>query len=207
VGTTEAFVVFSDQNLLQQDWPAAEKKRSKENNMFTNMKNIALAAGVSAIALSSSAFADEKIMVSAIDVESSVSASTEANAMDFYPDLEEDLRAEVAERVPMSSDAADPQIKIDIRKIALNGSTMLPDSKEFNQLEGVVDITSPNGDNAGLSFPVMISAYAGDEIAPEGYVNVQPSETEFYVAMVSTFADVVAEGLANVNTAGEPIDP
>ncbi|MEP2428806.1 MAG: hypothetical protein ABJH99_22590, partial [Tateyamaria sp.] len=106
--------------------------------MFTNMKNIALAAGVSAIALSSSAFADEKIMVSAIDVESSVSASTEANAMDFYPDLEEDLRAEVAERVPMSSDAADPQIKIDIRKIALNGSTMLPDSKEFNQLEGVV---------------------------------------------------------------------
>ncbi|UOA31602.1 hypothetical protein DSM110093_01372 [Sulfitobacter sp. DSM 110093] len=175
--------------------------------MFTNMKNIALAAGVSAIALSGSAFADEKIMVSAIDVESSVSASTEANAMDFYPDLEEDLRAEVAERVPMSSDAADPQIKIDIRKIALNGSTMLPDSKEFNQLEGVVDITSPNGDNAGLSFPVMISAYAGDEIAPEGYVNVQPSETEFYVAMVSTFADVVAEGLANVNTAGDPIDP
>ena len=107
----------------------------------------------------------------------------------------------------MSSDAADPQIKIDIRKIALNGSTMLPDSKEFNQLEGVVDVTSPNGDNAGLSFPVMISAYAGDEIAAEGYVNVQPSEAEFYVAMVSTFADVVAEGLANVNTAGDPIDP
>ena len=57
--------------------------------MYTNMKNIALAAGVSVIALSGSAFADEKIMVSAIDVESSVSASTEANAMDFYPDLEE----------------------------------------------------------------------------------------------------------------------
>ena len=53
----------------------------------------------------------------------------------------------------------------------------------------------------------MISAYAGDEIAAEGYVNVQPSEAEFYVAMVSTFADVVAEGLANVNTAGDPIDP
>ncbi len=162
--------------------------------MLTNMKNIALAAGVSVIALSGSAFADDKIMVSKIDVESSVAAAADSNAMDFYPDLEEDLRAEVAERVP-------------IRKISLNGATMLPDSKEFNELEGVVDITSPTGDNAGLSFPVMISAYSGDEIAPEGYVNVQPSDTEFYVALVSTFADVVAEGLANVNTAGSPVDP
>ncbi|MFG6561041.1 MULTISPECIES: hypothetical protein [unclassified Sulfitobacter] len=174
--------------------------------MLTNIKNIALAAGVSAIALSGSAFADNEIMVSKIDVESSVAAA-DSNAMDFYPDLEEDLRAEVAERVPLSSDGSDPQIKIDIRKISLNGATMLPDSKEFNELEGVVDITSPTGDNAGLSFPVMISAYSGDEIAPEGYVNVQPSDTEFYVALVSTFADVVAEGLANVNTAGSPVDP
>ena len=175
--------------------------------MFTNVKNIALAAGVSAIALGGSAFADEKIMVSKIDVESSVAASAESNAMSFYPDLEEDLRAEVAQRVPLSSDGADPQIKIDIRKIALNGATMLPESKEFNQLEGVVDITSPTGESAGLSFPVMVSAYSGDQIAPEGYVNIQPTETEFYVALVSTFADVVAEGLANVNTAGSPVDP
>ena len=51
--------------------------------MFTNMKKIALAAGVSAIALSGSAFAAEKIMVSKIDVESSVTASTESNGMDF----------------------------------------------------------------------------------------------------------------------------
>ncbi len=175
--------------------------------MLTNMKNIALAAGVSVIALSNSAFAQDKIMVSKIDVESSVSAAAESNAMDFYPDLEEDLRAEVAERVPLSSDGADPQIKIDIRKISLNGATMLPDSKEFNELEGVVEITSPTSDNAGLSFPVKVSAYSGEDIAPEGYVNVPPSETEFYVALVSTFADVVAEGLANVNTAGSAVDP
>ena len=46
--------------------------------MLTNMKNIALAAGVSVIALSSSAFAQDKIMVSKIDVESSVSAAAES---------------------------------------------------------------------------------------------------------------------------------
>ena len=175
--------------------------------MLNNFKTFALAAGVSTMALAGAAFADDDIRVSAIDVETSVAAAADGNALQFYPDLAEDIRAEVAERVPMSSDDSDPQIKIDIRKIALNGATMLPDSMEFNQLEGVVDITSPTGDSAGLSFPVNIAAQSGDGIVPEGYVTVQPSETEFYVAMVSSFADVVAEGLGNVNTAGSPVDP
>ena len=175
--------------------------------MLNNFKTHALAAGVSTMALAGAAFADEEIRISAIDVESSVSASVESNGMEYYPNLVEDIRTEVAERVAMSSDGSDPRIKIDIRKIALNGTTMLPDSKEFNQLEGVVDITSPTGDSAGYSFPVKVTAQSGDEILPEGYVTVQPTETEFYVALVSTFADVVAEGLTKVNTSGDGVQP
>ncbi|MEX3315593.1 hypothetical protein [Sulfitobacter sp. PS-8MA] len=175
--------------------------------MLNNIKTFALAAGVSTFALTGAAFADEELRISAIDVESSVAASAESNGLQFYPDLEEDLRSEVAERVPLSSDGADPQIKIDIRKIALNGATMLPETMEFNQLEGVVDITSPTGATAGYSFPVKVTAASGDGIVPEGYVTVAPSDSEFYVALVSTFADVVVEGLQNVNTAGGKIDP
>ncbi len=175
--------------------------------MLNNFRTFALAAGVSTMALAGAAFADEEIRISAIDVESSVSASVESNGMEYYPNLVEDIRTEVAERVAMSSDGSDPRIKIDIRKIALNGTTMLPNSKEFNQLEGVVDITSPTGDNAGYSFPVKVTAQSGDGILPEGYVIAQPTETEFYVALVSTFADVVAEGLTKVNTSGDGVQP
>jgi hypothetical protein len=175
--------------------------------MFAPLKTILFAAGVSTLALSTNVFASEEVRISKIDVESSVASTAKSNALTFYPDLEEDLRSEIAQRVPLSSDDADPQIRVDIRKIALNGSMMLPESKEFNELEGVVDITSPTGESAGLSFAVNISAYSGNATAPEGYVNVPPSETDFYVAMVSTFADVVAKGLTNVNTSGNKIDP
>lgn len=175
--------------------------------MFSQLRNITFAAGISTLALSAGAFAADDLRISDIDVEASVAASADSNALTFYPNLEEDLRSEVAKRVPLSADGADPQIRIDVRNIALNGATMLPASKEFNELEGVVNITSPAGENAGLSFPVRISAYTGDAIAPEGFVNVPPTKTDFYTAMVSTFADVVAENLTNVNTSGNKIDP
>lgn len=175
--------------------------------MLDNIRTFALAAGVSALALGSAAVAEEPVKISAIDVETSVSDVANSNALEFYPDLAEDLRAEVAERVELSSDGADPRIKIDLRKVALNGATMLGDDRKFNQLEGVVDITSPTGDSSGFSFPVMVAAESGEEVLPEGYVTVPPSEAEFYVALVSTFADVVAEGLTMVNTAGDGVDP
>ena len=175
--------------------------------MYTHLKNIAYAAGISTLALSTGAFAAEEIRISKIDVESSIATNADNNALGYYPDLAEDLREEVSQRVSMSSDASDPQIRIDIRKIALNGATFLPETKEFNELEGVVDITSPTGESSGLSFEVKVSAYSGDAVAPEGYINVSPSETEFYIAMVTSFADIVAENLANVNTSGNKVDP
>lgn len=174
--------------------------------MLDNIRKLALAAGVSAMALGSAVMAAEPVKISAIDVQTTVSTD-DSNVIEFYPDLADDLRAEVAERVALSSDGADPQIKIDIRKVALNGATMLGDDRLFNQIEGVVDITSPTGETSAFSFPVKVAAQSGDEILPEGYVAVPPSETEFYVAMVSTFADVVAEGLEQVNTSGNKVDP
>jgi len=175
--------------------------------MFVQLKNIVFAASVSTLALSAVACAAEDLRISKIDVEASIDAVSDSNALDFYPDIEEDLRGELAQRLLLSSDSANPQIRIDIRKIALNGSTMLPESREFNELEGVVNITSPSGENSGLSFPVRISAYTGGTIPPEGFINMPPTETDFYIAMVTTFADVVMENLANVNTSGNKIDP
>ena len=57
--------------------------------MFNSVKSIALATGVSLAALSSAAFADEKVAFSAIDVSSSINAAQDANAMEYYPQIDE----------------------------------------------------------------------------------------------------------------------
>ncbi|UWR17912.1 hypothetical protein [Sulfitobacter pontiacus] len=173
--------------------------------MFNSVKSIALATGVSLAALSSAAFADDNVAFSAIDVSSSIDAAQDANAMEYYPQITEDLKAAVAARVLGSDDASDPTINIDIRKISLDGDTMLSDSQEFNEIEGVVDITSPNESIGARSFPVNVAAYSVDQVVPEGYVAVAPTEGVFYEVMINGFADEVAEQVGNLNTAGSGV--
>ena len=173
--------------------------------MFNHVKKIALAASVSMIALSSATYAAEEAKVSNIDVTATMSSSDDGNGMTFYPDIATDIKAAVATRVPSSTDATDPTIRIDVRKITLNGAAMLPETKEFNELEGVVDISSTDGSSSSFSFPIKIAAYSGDQLVPEGYIVVPPSDADFYNAMVEAFANSVADGLENVNTAGKAI--
>jgi hypothetical protein len=172
--------------------------------MFDTVKKLSLAATVSLVALTGTAYAQEALRVSTVDVMASNAAATDSNAMEYFPQIADDVRAAIAERVPASNDASDPTISVDIRKIALDGSTMLP-SAEFNELEGVVSIASQNGTLGDRAFPVNIKAVAGDATAPEGYVMVPPSEGEFYTVMVAFFADQVAAGLADVFPAGDEV--
>ncbi|NNK17323.1 MAG: hypothetical protein HKP51_10525, partial [Sulfitobacter sp.] len=106
--------------------------------------------------------------------------------------------------VPLSENAADPTVRIDIRKIALNGDTVLPGSMEFNELEGVVSFQTNTGEG-GQSFPVKVVAVMDDSAIPVGYDAVPPSLDDFYKAMVDGFAMKVAERLGTMNEAGAPI--
>ncbi len=174
--------------------------------MFDTMKKLALATSVSVLALAGAVSAQDAVKVSKIDVAASYSAAQDSNAADVFPEIATDIQAAIAERVPTSSDAADPMVRVDIRKVALDGDTMMvPDSAEFNELEGVVDISSENGTLGDLSFPINIAAYTAERAVPEGYVAVAPSDTDFYNAMISGFADTVAERLANMNTGGDEV--
>ncbi|MFD2739385.1 hypothetical protein ACFSUD_07395 [Sulfitobacter aestuarii] len=173
--------------------------------MFDTAKKLTLAAGVSLLALSSTAIAQEEVRISDIDVEASYSAAPDSNAAEAFPQIADDIRAAIAERVPTSSDAADPTIRVDIRKLSLDGTTMFPADSEFNEIEGVVAITSPDGDIGSVSFPVHVGATTQVDPLPEGFVLLTPSTDDFYAVMVNGFADVVAENLANVNTAGDGI--
>ncbi|GLT09807.1 hypothetical protein ACFQFQ_11085 [Sulfitobacter porphyrae] len=174
--------------------------------MFNNLKKLGLAAGVSLLALTSYANAADLPPISSIDVGTTYAAATDANAAEKFPDITTDLQEAIAKRVPTSSDAADSRIRVELRKVSLNGNTMLNDAGEFNELEGVVSIESDDGSSTGSrSFPVSIAALSADTQAPEGTVLIQPSTDDFYNVMIGAFADRVAEELGNVNTGGDTV--
>lgn len=164
--------------------------------MLNSLKSLTLATSMTAALLATSAQAEMQD-ISEIKVSASYNAAEDANAASLFPDISTDIMIAIAERVPQSNNAADPIIRVDIRKVALNGDTILPDSAEFNQLEGIVAIDTKNN-AVGRTFPVKIHAMSGNSMAPEGYVSVPPSLDDFYQAMVAAFADNVAEGLAKV---------
>ncbi len=116
------------------------------------------------------------------------------NAMTYYPEMEADLQQAIAERVPLSDEPNGYVVQVSLDKVALNGETMLPESREFNTMQGTILITSPLTDTAPRSYPVNLQAESAGP-APEGFVTINPGPDEFYVAMIVAFADVVAERL------------
>jgi hypothetical protein len=111
-----------------------------------------------------------------------------------FPEISNDIKMAIAKLVPLSENGNDPIIRVTIRKVALNGETILPDTLAFNQLEGIVAIGTSSGAD-GRTFPAKIHAKAADTIVPEGYLTIPPSLEHFYAAMVDGFARNVAMAL------------
>lgn len=165
--------------------------------MLSTLKKLTLATAMGTVLLATPMSAQELQDVSEINVTASYEAAEDTNAQALFPEITSDLQLAIAKLVPQSDNAADPVIRVDLRKVALNGDTILPESAEFNQLEGIVAIDKSNG-AGGQTFPVKIYAKMSDEPAPEGYVVLSPSLDDFYVAMIDAFAQSVAEGLGQV---------
>lgn len=174
--------------------------------MFTNLKKTVLATAVSAVALSSAAFATEGPAISEIRVDASYSAAEDTNAAEFFPGIAGDIQTAIAERITTSDDAADPVVDVDLRSISLDGDTILPDSTEFNQMEAVVSISGNSGEIDSLTFPVQVVAMTDTAAVPEGFVAVSPNRDDFYNAMINGFADAVAMEVSAVNASGEAVD-
>ncbi|KIN65209.1 hypothetical protein Z946_4109 [Sulfitobacter noctilucicola] len=168
------------------------------SNMF---KNFTLAASVSLIALTGTAYAAEMDPASDISVDASYNAAEDTNAMEMFPGITQDVEVAIAKLIPMSDSPNDPVIRVDIRKLALDGDTILPDSTEFNQMEGVVAIDTVTG-IGGKSFPINIVAVTDLTSVPDGYVGIAPSVDDFYNAMIDAFAADVAKNYGSINDEG-----
>ena len=172
--------------------------------MFTAMKNFGVVSAVSLLGMTSIAYA-EVPRISDISVETSYSAAQDTNAAQAFPQITEDLRTAIAARVPMSDDGGDPRISVDIRRISLNGNTMIPETGEFNEIQGVVSISSQDRSIGDVSFQVNVAALPADVSAPEGFILIPPSTGEYYSVMINGFADRVAVELEGVNTSGDGV--
>ena len=161
--------------------------------MMSQVSKRALAAAFGVALLSSQALWAEEATVKEVDVDVEIQAAEGSNALNFYPNVEDDLKRAVVAKLPVENDPNGYVVDVVLQKISLDGDTVLPDSMEFNQMEGVIVITSPLTGAAPQSVPVKLAATSADGLVPEGYVAVSPSTDDFYAAMVETFASVVAE--------------
>ena len=153
------------------------------------------------------AVASQDVSLYDIDVRAELSDFADSNALKYWPDIERDLQEAIAERVDLSGKDEDPRIEVEITKISVDGDTILPDSGEFNQLEGIVKIyegeeavavegrDSQDEDGPISASPLRLSAVPPSGEAPEGYVMIPPSQDDFYNAMVEAFARLVVEDI------------
>jgi len=138
-------------------------------------------------------------VISAVEVDADYSAYKRSNVVEVWPSLEEDLGAAISSIVEFGNGEM-PVIKVELNKVAIEGDTSLPDSGEFNHIEGqvvvhagvdatvqkAVDDREPDVIQA---FPLIVTAMTDDGGAvPEGWVSIPPSEEDFYNALIGAYA-------------------
>ncbi|MGC3937083.1 hypothetical protein ACOTTU_04700 [Roseobacter sp. EG26] len=157
--------------------------------MFNSVRKTALVASVSLAALiGAPAYAKEA--VSEIDVQAEIEAPQDSNALELYPTIADDLAREILERVKTDTDPAGPLLTVKIKRVSLDGDTILPDSAEFNELEGFVSYQRGSKE---ITEVIKLSAYSDEASVPEGFIAVAPSDEDFYNVLITSFADKVVD--------------
>lgn len=163
--------------------------------MKTILKTTAL-AGV--LAMSAAVPAAMALDVEDINVDMQRVAVQDGGAGNFYSSIGTDLADAIAEVTTAGSGDDAVDVNVSIRKISLDGSPIGPNAPEFNEMDGVVSITKKDGGDAIISYPVRLAAYADDRPMPEGFISIAPSDEDYYISLLSAFAQETAQGLDRV---------
>lgn len=124
-----------------------------------------------------------------VDVAADLSAWEGNTIHEFWPTLADDVTTAIASKLTVDDGADAPRISVTIKRVAIDGDTVLPEQGEFNQLEGTV--TTHEGKNAGSAFEVQetdsltgrnslkMTAISGDQQVPEDWFAVASSQKDF----------------------------
>jgi len=126
-------------------------------------------------------------------------ASVEANALDYWPRIERDLtEAILAVADPMLSENG-YIVDIQVSEISLEGLAVLPETGEFNRLEGWVYVRAEEGAAPIKSEQIALDAQS---YIPGGNSQfyIIPGRPDFYVALVNVFATRVVEEVVELGS-------
>ncbi|XDA99703.1 hypothetical protein AB1M95_07305 [Sulfitobacter sp. LCG007] len=163
----------------------------QETSIMSSAKRLLLATAASVIGFAGIAVADTPA-VSKIEVDTTFLSAEGSNVMSYYPDLASDVEQRIRARVAPSDDPTAPTLRVALREISLDGSTLLPDSKEFNKLEGVM---SYSGGDEEVTMPISVSAEGAPGTSADGMIVIEPSTSDYYNAMVDVFVGAVVDAI------------
>ena len=147
----------------------------------------ALALG---LAMTPAAMAQDKL-VDEVDVKVELD-DVNANALDFYPNIETDLETKLAEVFsPMHSDDG-YDITVSLSEISLDGSKLLGAEGEFNTLKGWVYIREQGNPDPVDSVGLSLQAKTGESDPNAAFV-LAPGTDDFYQALLQRFAERTME--------------
>ncbi|MCR8827304.1 hypothetical protein [Pseudosulfitobacter koreensis] len=132
--------------------------------------------------------------IAEVTVQADLTENVDANALQYYPQIEEDIARMIAERIDITGDAGDPVIKVEIKGVMLDGDSILPDSAEFNELYGSINYTDDNREINAETIPVYIKAMTA-ETPEDGVIYIAPGRDDFYEAMITALVDKVVENV------------
>lgn len=167
----------------------------------------ALMLGTALAVAPAAAFAADPEL-SEIDVVVDLAAAEGANALDFWPTLEADIEARLAQAFAdnLTTTPNQSRLLVSVSEVSVDGNALLAGSGDFNTLNATVSLFPPpatgttSTDDSGAEAPLTAAAgvYAVPEmptvLPSDGPVLIlAPTDGTVYNAMLDKFTEVVVE--------------
>lgn len=160
-------------------------------------KKTMTALGFTLIALTPALAVEGPFPVREVDTITSFEAMENPNALQFYPNVAEDVENAIRAGADMMDEDDIRPLDLDVRitSMRLNDDPVLVNDGEFNILEGFLVIRDGIPEETITTEAIMLRA----EEMSVPYTSVSPDNRDFYNAMVAAFADRVVTLAGEVN--------
>ncbi len=147
--------------------------------------------GTLAVVTGSAAFAQDEVLIAEADVKVELD-DVNANALQYYPNIEQDLEAKLAEKIQPHHSDDGYDVTVSLSEISVDGSVLLGNEGEFNTLKGWVYIREQGNPDPVESVGLSLTAVTG-EVDPAADIVIAPSQNAFYDALLDRFAERTVE--------------
>lgn len=152
------------------------------------MKRFLTAASLAAFVATGAAYADGN-MINDADVIVELEDAENANALEYWPQIETDLETVMAAYIAPVHSGEGYDVKVRLTEVSLSGSKKLAGKGEFNHMEGWVYVREQGNPSVVDSFKVIIDAETRTEDLKPGDFVILPDMDAFYIALLNGFAD------------------